>query len=133
VLYVNGLGWWLLVKSSDARPVSHARSTKLADSNCAERDRAHRNLDTNNLGIRSRWSCRPCNLNLKRSAASMLSYILSLVIGLVAGFAIREAISRRRRRRFRNHQIRDRFAQNEINLRARTEKVVESAGRLQPQ
>ena len=45
----------------------------------------------------------------------MLSYILSLVIGLVAGFAIREAISQRRRRRFRNHQIRDRFAQNKIN------------------
>ena len=45
----------------------------------------------------------------------MLSCILSLVIGLVLGYLVRDLISRHRRKRFRNQRARDRFAPNETN------------------
>lgn len=45
----------------------------------------------------------------------MLSYILSLVVGFILGYGVRDVISRHRHKKFRTQRVRDRFAPNELN------------------
>jgi hypothetical protein len=45
----------------------------------------------------------------------MLSCILSLVVGFILGYGVRDVISRHRHKRFRTQRVRDRFAPNELD------------------